>query len=70
MDYGTFVGLQMNARRMAMRRVFYDGLAHALAQGAGEVPLDVVAAACDSREAAERLAFRINADRDRAARGW
>lgn len=70
MDYETYVGLVLNARRMAMRRVYYAGLAASLAGGTGEVPFAVVEAACDSPEAAQRLAFQLNADRAAATRGF
>jgi hypothetical protein len=69
-DYGTYVGMLLSGPRKRMRDVYYDGLAHSLAAGVGDVPAEVVAAACDSPEAATALAFEINAARDRTAKGF
>jgi hypothetical protein len=69
-DYATYVGLVMNGHRMAMRRVYYDSLASSLANGIGDAPMEVVAAACNSKAEAEKLLFEINAARAAKAKGW
>lgn len=63
LDYETFVGLVMNQERARLRRVYFAGLAQTLAGGSGQVPVEVVAAACETPEAAKKLAFDINAAR-------
>ncbi len=70
LGYADVVGLQMNAGRMALRRVYYDALASALAAGIDDVPRPVIEAACPTTAAADRLEFEVNAARHRAAKGW
>jgi hypothetical protein len=70
LDYETYVGMVLYGEWCRRRDVYYQGLAQSLAQGAGEVPLEVVAAACETPAAARRLAFDINADRHRAREGF
>lgn len=60
----------MNRPRMRLRRVYFQGLAQSLATGVGEVPIEVVQAACETAEEANELAFEINAARYRAQAGW
>lgn len=69
-SYEEYVGLQMNRPRMRLRRVYFQGLAQSLADGTGEVPLEVIRAACDTDGEAHELAFEINAARHRAQAGW
>ncbi len=70
MSYATYVGIVLNGPRMVLRRVYFQGLAHSLAGGSGDVPFAVVAAACDSVEAARELAFEINAARASSQKGF
>lgn len=70
LDYEGYVGLVMNADRARLRKVYFAGLAHTLAAGAGEVPPEVVAAACDSPAVAKWLEFTINAARNAKKMGF
>lgn len=68
--YEDYVGLVMNQDRARMRRTYFAGLAHTLAAGAGDLPPEVVRAACDTPEAAARLLFEINAARNAKRMGF
>lgn len=70
LEYEAYVGLVMNSSRARLRRVYFKGLAQTLAGGFGEVPDNLVEAACESQEEAKHLAFEINANRYRAKAGW
>lgn len=69
-DYETYVGLKMNSLRIVLRKVYFSGLAQSLANGTGDVPMNVIAAACETPEEAQELAFEINAARHQARAGW
>lgn len=63
LDYEQYVGLVMEGQRTRLRKVYFQGLAHSLANGAGEIPEEIAIAACEFTEAGKRLAFEINAAR-------
>lgn len=69
LDYETYVGLVMYGQWAQRRKAYFAGLAHSLADSVGEVPLPIVAAACDDPKLAQKLAFDINADRAARAGG-
>lgn len=70
MSRELYVGLVLNSQRMALRRVYYQGLAFSLAGGEGDIPFAVVAAACESAEVARKLAFETNAARSASKAGF
>jgi hypothetical protein len=68
--YEDYIGLEMNRNHAALRRTYWEALAHSLASGVGDVPYDVVRAACDSDEIARRLAAEMSNERVAAAKGF
>lgn len=70
LTYEEYVGLEMNRERARLRRVYFQGLGHTLAAGTGDLPAEVVQAACDTDEAAKRLLFEINAARNAKKQGY
>lgn len=70
LDYETYVGLALNADRVRLRKAYYAALAAGVAASQGDIAPAMVRAACDSDAEAKRLAFEINAARQRAKQGW
>ncbi len=70
MTYEDYVGFELNAPRMALRRVYYEALAKSLAESSSEVPYEVVAAVCNDKATTKRLVFEIESAREAAKKGF
>lgn len=70
LQYEDYVGLVLNQDRARLRKVYFSGLAATLAAGTGDLPEEVVRAACDTAAAAARLTFEINAARNAKRMGF
>ena len=69
-DYSVVVGLVMNAERARLRKVYLNGLAITLANSQQDIPREIVAAMCTTKEQADRLEFEINSARAAMKNGF
>jgi len=65
-SYEEFVGISLNSNKMNLRRAYYAALAIQVANGTGELDYEWFAAVADDEDAADDLAFKVNADRQTA----